>query len=200
MRELAADGISFSYGGHRVFGPLTFSVKRGEILAVTGPNGSGKTTLLSVCAGLLLPSSGRVSCGDEHAGGSSDTGGHSFMVTPELRWYRQLSLRENLEFFFGRRKPPEKAELMAERFGLSGFMDTAAAGASSGTLQRLTLAAAFALSPELLVLDEPSTHLDETGKAVLYEVLAETVPSSVCVIATHDSREALLAARRIELV
>jgi heme exporter protein A len=200
MLELSADDISFSYGEYTVFRNLSFSVKSGEMLAVTGTNGSGKTTLLSLCVGLCAPCAGSVSVSASSAANSFDFQNESFMVTPDLRWYQQLTLRENLEFFFGKREIPEKAFSLIERFGLSDVMDKTAGSVSSGMLQKMILSAAFSLNPKLLALDEPSSHLDDGGKRVLYEVLDESRAEIICLLATHDYNEAEMSNRRISLV
>lgn len=199
MLELSADTVSFSYGRTPVFSGLSFSVKTGETLAVTGPNGSGKTTLLSLCAGLAAPVSGSIEVSGFSGYSSFDFQNESFMVTPNLRWYRQLTLRENFEFFFKKRILPEGAFHMIERFGLSAVLDEKAENFSTGMIQRMTLSAAFALKPRLLAIDEPSSHLDDAGKKVLCEVLAASKPEMICILATHDESEIRNADRSIRL-
>jgi ABC-type multidrug transport system ATPase subunit len=198
MIRFIAENLSCHFGDAKVFGGVSCTASQGEILAVTGKNGSGKTSLLKICAGVLAPSSGSLSlkAGEAEQVLPSDA---VALVTPACMWYKQLTVRENLILYSRGKSLEGSTDLYVNRFSLSQFLDMPVSQLSSGNALRLSLAAAFGLNAKLILLDEPSSHLDSGGKRILIEILAEKKKDAVILIATHDEQEISLSARSIAL-
>jgi len=178
---IRARGLGKRYGDKRVLERLDFELPRGGFLLVTGPNGSGKTTLLRLCAGLAAPSAGelRVEAARERIGFL----GHEPLV------YRELTALENLDLYGRLYRVPERRErigMLLERFGLWEARHERAGAFSRGMLQRLALCRALLHEPELLLLDEPYSALDERGAEILDRELLELRPTGTFLVATHD--------------
>jgi heme exporter protein A len=178
---IRARGLGRSFGARRVLDGVSFEVARGGFLVVTGPNGSGKTTLLRLCAGLAAPTAGELEL-------DVDRGGVGFLAHEPLV-YRELSALENLDLY-GRlyrvRERRERIGMLLERFGLWGARHDRAGSFSRGMLQRLALCRTFLHEPELALLDEPYSALDEGAAALLDRELADRHGSTTFVVATHD--------------
>jgi ABC-type multidrug transport system ATPase subunit len=162
---------------------------------VTGPNGSGKTTLLRICAGLAQPTEGAI----ERTAARAQVGylGHEPLV------YRELTAHENLELYGRLYRIPERRErigMLLERFGLWEVRHERVASYSRGMTQRLALCRVLLHEPELLVLDEPYSALDEAGEELLDAQLAELRGERTFLLATHDpGRVESLASGRLAL-
>ena len=200
---LRAEDLGHLYGSGRGLEPLGFAFDGPGVAAVTGPNGSGKSTLLRLLAGLLRPTSGRLRLlregRDVPAGARRALLG---LAAPELAFYEELSCRENLAFAAearGLRDGARRAADALERVGLAACARDRAAALSSGMRQRLRLAFATLHRPALLLLDEPGSHLDDEGRALMERVVREESAGGLVVIATNEAREWGLAERRIEL-
>jgi len=178
---IRAQGLAKRYGETRVFDSVDFRLERGGFLVVTGPNGSGKTTLLRLCAGLAAPTAGELDVAVERAG--LGFVGHEPLV------YRELTALENLDLYGRLYRVPERRErigMLLERFDLWDARGQRTAEFSRGMLQRLALCRAFLHEPELYVLDEPFTGLDEEGADLLDRELADRRERGTFLVATHD--------------
>jgi heme exporter protein A len=188
-------GLEKRYGEKRVLTRLDLDVARRGFLLVTGPNGSGKTTLLRLVAGLAQPTRGAVDIEADR----SRIGflGHEPLV------YRELTALENLELY-GRlyhvRERRERIGMLLERFGLWSRRNDRAGTFSRGMLQRLALCRTLLHDPELLLLDEPFSALDEAGAELLDHQLEELRSSRTFVVASHEPDRLLpLASARLRL-
>jgi heme exporter protein A len=169
------------YGEKRVLRGLDLELPRGGFVVVTGPNGSGKTTLLRICAGLAQPTEGTIERGVTR--GEVGYLGHEPLV------YRELTALENLELYGRLYRVPERRErigMLLERFGLWDARHDRVGSYSRGMTQRLALCRVLLHEPELLVLDEPYSALDEAGAALLDEQLAELRGERTFLLSTHD--------------
>jgi heme exporter protein A len=190
---IEARKLGRTFGAKRVIHELDLDVARGDFLLVTGPNGSGKTTLLRLVAGLLVPTAGelRVDTTRDRVGFL----GHEPLV------YRELTALENLDLYGRLYRIPERRErigMLLERFGLWDARNQRADSFSRGMLQRLALCRALLHDPDLLVLDEPFSALDDEGAALLDRELAELRPRATFLVATHDpERLSALASGRV---
>ncbi len=183
------------YGDKRVLRGIDFELADDGFLVVTGPNGSGKTTLLRLCAGLAVPTGGELTVTHERAGVG--------FLAHESLVYRELTAVENLDLY-GRlyrvRERRERIGMLLERFGLWEARHQRAGSYSRGMLQRLALCRALLHGPELLILDEPYSALDEDGAALLDRELAELRDRAAFVVTTHDpARVEPLATARLAL-
>jgi heme exporter protein A len=178
---ISARGVEKRYGDKRVLRGVGFELAQDGFLLVTGPNGSGKTTLLRLCAGLAIPSAGELHVSVER--------GRVGYLAHEPLVYRELTALENLDLYGRLYRVAERRErigMLLERFGLWDARHDRADSYSRGMLQRLALCRTLLHSPDLLVLDEPYSALDDEGASLLDRELAELRPSCAFVVATHD--------------
>ena len=190
---LSAQGLTQRFGPSRIFDSLSFEVPKGQGLVVTGPNGSGKTTLLRILSSLLRPTKGEVRLNvDGKTTSPEERLSHIGFITPELALYEELTALENLEFFAHVRKLRLKKDnhlALLERVGLKERGRDLVGTFSSGMKQRLKLAFAIQHEPMLLLLDEPGSSLDDSGRAIVKEVISEQKARGALVVATNDERE-----------
>ena len=201
---------------HKVYatpkGPLTvvkdfnLTLKKGEFVSLIGHSGCGKSTVLTMAAGLNEISKGAIKLDGWHVQGADPERAVVFQSPNLFPW---LTAKENVAIGVDRVYPKasraerqEVVEYYLERVGLGDSMDKAASEMSNGMRQRVGIARAFALSPKLLLLDEPFGMLDSLTRWELQEVLMEvwsrTQVTAVCV--THDVDEAILLADRVVMM
>ena len=192
---IRARGLEKRYGRKRALRPVDVDLALGETLVVTGPNGSGKTTLLRLCAGLALPTRGELEIGADRA--RLGFLGHESLL------YRDLTALENLDLYGRLYRVPERRErigMLLERFGLWDVRADRVASYSRGMTQRLALCRVLLHDPELVILDEPYTALDEDGAALLDRELAGLREGRALLLSTHDpARIEPLATQRLAL-
>ena len=192
---IAARALGKTFGEKRVLRAVDLDVERGGFAVVTGPNGSGKTTLLRICAGLAIPTDGRLDVDAQRA--QIGYLGHEPLV------YRELSALENLDLY-GRLyhivERRERIGMLLERYGLWDVRHDRVASYSRGMTQRLALCRVLLHDPTLLVLDEPYTALDAQGAELLDAQLTELRGERTFLLSTHDpDRVAALATTRVAL-
>ncbi len=201
---------------HKVYptpkGPLTvvedfeLTMKKGEFVSLIGHSGCGKSTVLTMTAGLNDISKGAIILDGTHVTEADPERAVVFQSPSLFPW---LTARENCAVGVDRVYPKasqeerqDVVEYYLERVGLADAMDKPAAELSNGMKQRVGIARAFALSPKLLLLDEPFGMLDSLTRWELQEVLMEvwsrTQVTAVCV--THDVDEAILLADRVVMM
>ena len=193
-------------------GPLTvvedfeLTMKKGEFVSLIGHSGCGKSTVLTMTAGLNGISGGGIVLDGSHVVDADPERAVVFQAPSLFPW---LTAKENVAIGVDRVYPKasqaerqEVVEYYLERVGLADAMDKPAADLSNGMRQRVGIARAFALSPKLLLLDEPFGMLDSLTRWELQEVLMEvwsrTKVTAVCV--THDVDEAILLADRVVMM
>ncbi|MGC8669203.1 MAG: ABC transporter ATP-binding protein [Chthonomonadales bacterium] len=187
------DHVSRRFGRLRVLDNVCASVRRGEVLVVTGCNGSGKSTLLRIIAGLLAPSSGqvhiRVNGSDTDRPARRSLMGY---VAPDLALYPELTGVENLVFFARLRGITLDRERLASLLGsvgLKGRGRDLVGSYSSGMRQRLKYAFALLHEPPILLLDEPTANLDKGGVAMVQDILLRQRSRGTVVLATNEAAE-----------
>jgi heme exporter protein A len=178
---IRARNLSRRFADKPVLKGLDLDVPRGGFVLVTGPNGSGKTTLLRLVAGLLAPTGGELQVDLER--------GRIGLLAHEPLVYRELTALENLDLYGRLYRVPERRErvgMLLERFGLWEVRRERAGSFSRGMLQRLALCRTLLHEPELLLLDEPFSALDDEGTELLERELAELHETRTFLVATHD--------------
>jgi ABC-type multidrug transport system ATPase subunit len=172
-----------------------FAVPAGGFAAVTGPNGSGKTTLLRLLAGLIVPTRGVLEVNAERA--------QIGYLAHEPLVYRELTALENLELFGRLYRVVERRErigMLLERFSLWDARNERVSSYSRGMTQRLALCRALLHNPQLILLDEPFSALDDAGATLLDRELEVLAGEHTLVVATHDpQRVARLTTMRVAL-
>ena len=180
---IRAQGLEKRYGRRRVLTGVDFELEPKGFLLVTGPNGSGKTTLLRLLAGLVAPTRGTL----EVAVDRSRLG----FLAHEPLVYRELTGAENLDLFGRLYRVPERRErigMLLERFALWEARNERVGSYSRGMTQRLALCRTLLHDPELVVLDEPFTGLDDQGAWLLDRQLDELAGVRTLVVSTHEPR------------
>ncbi|MEM9230978.1 MAG: nitrate ABC transporter ATP-binding protein [Pseudomonadota bacterium] len=201
---------------HKVYptpkGPLTvvedfdLTMQKGEFISVIGHSGCGKSTALTMAAGLNPISKGAVILDGKHVEGADPERAVVFQAPSLFPW---LTAKQNVAIGADRVYPKasraerqDVVEYYLERVGLADAMDKPASALSNGMMQRVGIARAFALSPKLLLLDEPFGMLDSLTRWELQEVLMEvwsrTKVTAICV--THDVDEAVLLSDRVVMM
>jgi heme exporter protein A len=200
---VSASGIWKYHGDFPALRNVTLSAPRGTCLALLGRNGSGKTTMLRILAGLSRASKGEVSVlgtAPRDSGTRLKAGylGHGIGI------YDELTARENLLHFarlFHVKDANGAVSRWLERVDLKRVEDGRAREFSRGMRQRLAIARAFVHDPEVLLLDEPFTSLDDRAIALLQSLLREALGRGRTVIlSTHQLREALELATDVALL
>jgi heme exporter protein A len=182
------------FGDFPALRAVTLGVARGECLAMLGRNGAGKTTLLKILAGQSSPSQGDVSVFGQ-AGRTEAARRKTGVLGHGIGIYDELTARENLELFgriYGVPDAKRAALDWLERVDLKHVADARAREFSRGMRQRLAVARAFLHEPDLLLLDEPFTSLDDRSIALLQRLLAGRLAAgSTVIMSTHQLREAM---------
>ena len=174
MHAVAADRVWKYFGDYPALRGASLEVAQGACVALIGRNGAGKTTLLRILASLSKPSKGDVKLLGLEAR-STEARSRIGYLGHGIGVYDDLSAMENLILFarlLGVEKPAEAAKSALERVDLWRVRDGLAREYSRGMRQRLAIARAFLGNPELLVLDEPFTSLDDRAIGVLQQLLS----------------------------
>ena len=205
MSHVRLDRVSQSFGAAggavQALASVSLDVARQEVVVLLGPSGCGKTTLLRLVAGLIAPDEGAVRV-DGHP---PRPGQGTAMVFQSFRLIPWKTARANVAFALPA-LPRAEARARADRYldlvGLSRFAQSWPAQLSGGMRQRLALARALAVEPEILLMDEPFASLDAQSRELMQIELMRLLalrPATVLFV-THSVDEALLLADRILLM
>ncbi len=203
MAFLELRNVSKNFGGTRVLQNVDLFIERGEFVAIVGYSGSGKTTLISLIAGLLRPDAGLIKLNDLEITAPGPDRGLVFQNYSLLPW---LTVYENIALAVDQVLPnhsPEKKRQHIEKFiamvSLTPARDKKPAQLSGGMRQRVSVARALAMDPQVLLLDEPLSALDALTRATLQDEIAQIWERDhkTVVMITNDVDEALLLADRI---
>ena len=189
------------FGDRTALRDVTFELGEGETLAVLGPNGAGKTTLLRVLATLLRPTAGDVSVlGCALPREAWKARGRIGYLGHEPLCYRDLTCAENLRFqarLHGLEDDAaERVAGLLDRVGMLRWAGELVRNLSAGMVQRLAVCRAVLHEPELLLLDEPHSHLDPEA-AALVEPLIGPAPERTRVLVTHEIEAGLADGDRV---
>ncbi|HEX4894373.1 MAG TPA: ATP-binding cassette domain-containing protein [Hyphomicrobiaceae bacterium] len=186
---LDLDRVSFRVGATSILSNVSLDIGWGHPTVLMGPNGSGKTTLLRVMMALAEPTSGRITLASRRDGRPSV---RAFVFQKPVMLKR--SAAANVAFALktcGKPADPAVVQSLLQRVGLRALSDRPARRLSGGEQQRLALARALALDPDILLLDEPTASLDPAQTKAVEEIIAEAARSGVkIVMATHDIGQA----------
>lgn len=203
--EVSVRGLakSFTLNGQKlnVLRGLDLDVRGGEVLAIVGPSGSGKTTLLRVLAGLETPEQGEVRIDGVPVRG---VGTERAVIFQEPRLLPWLTVIDNVSFGLevrgvSRQEARERARRSIQLVGLRDFADAWPRQLSGGMAQRVGIARALTVQPEILLLDEPFGALDAMTKITMQEELTRIWREErvTMILVTHDLEEAIYLADRV---
>jgi len=192
---LRVENLAFEAEGKSLLGPLSFELPRGGITAIIGPNGAGKSLLLRLCHGLIAPASGRVNWAAEEA---MRAGRKRHAMVFQRPVMLRRSARANLQHAASVARAGRRVEDALEHFGLASLAERPARLLSGGEQQRLALARAWLLEPEVLFLDEPTSQLDPGATRQIEASLERLAAEGVTLLmTTHDLGQARRLARRV---
>lgn len=191
---LDIQGLDKSYGNERVLEDLDLTVEKGDFVCLLGRSGSGKSTLLNCIAGL-----------EDHDGGAIDgeweSMGYVFQEDRLLNW---KTVRENIELILQTKGVPEdvhdeRIHKYLEMVGLSSNANDYPLELSGGMRQRVSIARALAIEPDVLLMDEPFSSLDEITARELRESFLEIITEldQTVVFVTHNATEAAFLSTKI---
>lgn len=202
MIQLKADNLEKRFGQKTVFSNLTIETDT-PVLGIAGINGSGKSTLLRCLAGLLKPSSGSVQWViDGEQIKRTNLKNSLGYAAPYIQLYEELTVRENLEFIRNVRSLNSSNSIsnLLEPLGADQLLERHFGELSTGQQQRIKLAAAIIHDPDILLLDEPGSNLDEAGKEIILSLVERYKNSNrMVVIASNQEYELALCNEIIEL-
>ena len=193
------------YGLNPVLRGVDLNVEQGEFVTLVGPNGAGKSTLMGIVATLLRPTSGEARVGGWRLPEQADrVRRHIGLVSHHSLLYRDLTAAENLTFFAKLYRLPDAEARVADvlrKVGLFARQRDPVGSFSRGMVQRLTIARATLHEPDVLLLDEPYTGLDQEATHLLDELLREEAARGRTILMiTHDLGHGLGLADRLAIL
>jgi ABC-type sulfate/molybdate transport systems ATPase subunit len=197
---LSVKSVDFGYNNSKTLSDISFTVQAGEYLAVVGESGSGKSTLLRLIYGEFDVNNGSISWNSTPVLGPKDklVVGHDFMkyVAQEFDLMPFTTVSENIGTHLSNFFPVEKEKRIQELLvvvELERYQSTKVKHLSGGQKQRVALAKALARQPEILLLDEPFSHIDNFKKQSLRKNLFRFLKAKniTCIVATHDKNDVL---------
>ncbi len=197
--------VTKKYGALRALDDVSFSIGRGEVVALLGPNGSGKSTLMRLLTGYFSPTAGHVRVGGHDVGAESALARRQIGYLPEqVSVYPELTVRRYLAFVaavkgLGRRARRAAVDGVVARCGLGTVVDRLAGALSKGYRQRVGLAQALIGDPAVLVLDEPTVGLDPV-QTVEMRALVRALTNCTVLLSTHVLTEASALCSRVVIL
>lgn len=203
--KLEAKQLSKSFGPQRVLLNLDLSLQSGEIVCLLGQNGVGKTTLIRLLSGLLKPTAGEISIDGKPVDFNQSLIRRTIgLILHQTFLYEQLTGLENLQFYarlYEARLSDSDLRQILARVGLGKVRPVPVRSYSRGMKQRLTIARALLDDPQILLLDEPYTGLDQQGCAMLNQLLLEEKEKQrIILVTTHELSFIRQVASRFEIL
>lgn len=198
-------GLTKNYGLNPVLRGINLHIKSGEFVTLVGPNGAGKSTLLRIVATLLKPTSGEVTVGGWPLPKyGNNVRRHLGLVSHQALLYGDLTAAENLQFFarlYQLNDIENRVMKALKQVGLLARQRDAVRTFSRGMLQRLTIARATLHEPDVLLLDEPYTGLDQDASQLLDDLLLREVENGRTILMiTHDLVHGLNICDRVAIL
>jgi heme exporter protein A len=205
MSNYSVEAVSLNkvFGRRLIFNNINFRFENNGIYGISGHNGSGKSTLVKIIAGLISPSSGKIiHMNNGQVVIPEKLHNHIGFVSPYLVLYDEFSAWENLQYFASIRDVPfnsQKVNSLLDKFLLTNRKDDFVKTYSSGMKQRLKFIFALMHSPDLIILDEPTSNLDAEGKETVYSILKDEANSAIVIIASNEESDLEFCSSKIQL-
>lgn len=203
--KLQCTGIGKNYNGKVIFKNVNIKLAEKSSLVINGRNGSGKSTLLKVISHLVRLDRGKIilTVNGEAVPGEKFFSKIGFL-SPYVNLYDELTGRENLDFFYDlkvgqKENKEEEIKTLLDKVGLYKRKNDLIRNYSSGMRQRLKLAFSVLNKPQLLLMDEPRTNLDEEGISVAYRIAEEQKERGILILATNEKEDNELCDTRLNI-
>ncbi|ADO76349.1 metal ABC transporter ATP-binding protein [Halanaerobium praevalens] len=189
------NNVSVKYGSLAALTNIDLKVSEGSFLGIIGPNGGGKTTLLKVVLGLIETEKGEVKIFGNSLAQAADKIGYVPQISNFDRNFPisvldvvlMARLEGKLKFFHSyQKKDLKQAESVLKELNLFELKDRQIGKLSGGQLQRVLIARALAVEPEILLLDEPTANVDASSTAEIYKLLKKLNQNKTIIVVTHD--------------
>lgn len=204
MEILKVEGLTKRFGGHAALNCVGFSVEKGEFLSILGPSGCGKTTLLRILIGLLPADSGKILLEGNDITNAPPDKRKMGIVFQNYALFENMTVSGNISYAM--RFRPELKNIAKERtnelisqVGLTEHKNKYSSELSGGQQQRVAIARTLALSPDIILFDEPMSALDVATRLTMREELKEIQYrfGTTMIYITHDQEEAFSMSDRI---
>lgn len=194
--SVLAENLNKSFGRRLIFTNLNFHFSDSGIFGITGPNGSGKSTLVKIIAGVNTATNGKIihqNKGEKIIPEKL----HNYIgfVSPYLFLYDEFTAWENLSYTADIRQikfNTERVEYLLNEFLLYNRKNDAVKTYSSGMKQRLKFIFALMHQPRLIILDEPTSNLDDKGKESVYKIIEEEGKTNIVLVASNEKQDLAL--------
>ncbi len=204
MKSLQVTALNKKFDGKDALCDINFEAAGGEFLSILGPSGCGKTTLLRILIGLVRADSGSITLDGKDITNASPDKREMGIVFQNYALFENMTVRRNVEYAM-RFRPELKAQAhetaarLIEQVGLSEHADKFPSELSGGQMQRVAIARTLALSPKIILLDEPMSALDAATRLSLREELKriQAEMHTMMIYITHDQEEAFAMSDRI---
>jgi zinc transport system ATP-binding protein len=198
MSIIKIEKVSFNYGSTKVLENISFNIEKGDFIGLIGPNGSGKTTLLRLILGLYPLQKGKITLFGKNINNFEDWKkigyvpqkatniNESFPATVREVVQTGLLSKKNFPKRFNK-DDYEKVLLSLKRVEMESFMERRIGNLSGGQQQRVLIARAMISEPDILLLDEPTTGIDQSSQKRFYDLLGELNKEGLTIIlVSHD--------------
>ncbi len=201
---LELENVEKTFSGTPAVDRISFSIEKGEFIAIMGPSGCGKTTTLRMVAGLDAPDGGDIRLWGRSLVGDAPWERDAPLVWQNYALFPFMSVRKNVEFGLVQRKRPraerqKKAQDWMDRLGIGALADRGVSQLSGGQRQRVALARALVTEPEMLLLDEPLSALDQHLRVQMQGELLrlQRELNTTFIHVTHSQSESFAMADRV---
>ena len=205
--SLSIRGLNVSLSKNHILKDIDLDIKSGEFVSILGNSGCGKTTLIKSIAGLVDISSGSISIDEEDITGLSPEKRKTVIVFQDLRLFPHMNVEQNIAFSMKLQKMnkediEERVRTLLDQVRLSGFEKRKISQLSGGQMQRVALARALGANPELLLLDEPFSGLDESLRKDMGNLVKRLHRENkiTTIMITHDKEEAMKFSDKVALM
>lgn len=205
--SLSIRGLNVSLSDNHILKDIDLDIESGEFVSVLGNSGCGKTTLIKSIAGLVDVSSGSISIDKKDISSLSPEKRKTVIVFQDLRLFPHMNVEQNIAFSMKLQKKDkkyieERVKILLEQVRLSGFEKRKISQLSGGQMQRIALARALGADPELLLLDEPFSGLDESLRKDMGNLVKRLHKENkiTTIMITHDKEEAMKFSDKIALM